>query len=147
MGEKGIKRGQLFGFAIASCSHNLHFLDSSEENVISLLPSTGFSFSSVYPSVFHRRHQSFPGPNSVARARARTTFPRNVFSANQPRSCAGVSKEPTFSLNGHDPPPFRHERKSILFRFRLPSLSLSRRNRFDLFPSMLQIPKYFLARY
>lgn len=125
------------GFAIAR-SHNLHFLDPSEENVISYwLPSSPLFLLRLPFCVFHCRHQSSRAQTRLhVHVRARhflATFPRRI----NARSCAGVSKEPMFSLNGHDPPPFCRERKSIL--------SLSLRNRFDLF-SMLQIPlRYFLA--
>lgn len=62
------------GFATAR-SHNLHFLDTERRKChfltpLLLRPSSCFPPS---PSIV-------PGPNSVARARARTTFPRNSFS-------------------------------------------------------------------
>lgn len=102
------------GFAIAR-SHNLHFLDPSEENVISYwLPSSPLFLLRLPFCVFHCRHQSSRAQTRLhVHVRARhflATFPRRI----NARSCAGVSKEPTFSLNGHDPPPFCRERKSIL---------------------------------
>ena len=79
-----------------------------------------------------------PGPNSVARARARTTFPRNVSSANQREILRGRFK-------GADVFPKRPRPAAILPREKIYSLSFSLCNRFDLF-SMLQIPlRYFLA--
>lgn len=59
-----------------------------------------------------------PGPNSVARARARTTFPRNVSSANQREILRGRFK-------GADVFPKRPRPAAILPREKIYSLSLS----------------------
>lgn len=102
----------------SSRSHSLHFVKQRGRRKMSFPRDAGAPFSPVcFPSSAINRPARGGGLNWIYLAVHVRDISTDVSAANHWRSCAGVSKEPTFSLNGKPPATLSRKCENALASF------------------------------